>query len=93
VVLHILGSRESVYELITCLNAPDGNREHAYNTFFSQSGFIFGLTNIVGNFGTVFVDQSYWQIAVATKPRQVVYGYLVGGLVWFAVPFGMATSK
>ncbi|OQV20353.1 Urea-proton symporter DUR3 [Hypsibius exemplaris] len=89
-----MGSMESVYNAISCLNTPDkyGNKDHSYNTFFSQSGLIFGIINIVGNFGTVFVDQSYWQIAIASKPRQVVYGYLLGGLVWFAVPFGMATS-
>ena len=26
-----------------------------------------------GNFGTVFVDQSYWQCAVAAKPNQGVW--------------------
>ncbi|XP_055343852.1 uncharacterized protein LOC129591971 isoform X2 [Paramacrobiotus metropolitanus] len=87
-----LGSIKSVYELISCINGPEGNRDRAYPTMISQSGFIFGIINIVGNFGTVFVDQSYWQIAVASKPRQVVYGYLAGGLVWFAVPFGMSTT-
>jgi len=30
-----------------------------------------------GNFGTVFVDQSYWQCAVAAKPSQGVWGFLV----------------
>jgi hypothetical protein len=29
-------------------------------TMDSHSGFVFGIVNIVGNFGTVFVDQSYW---------------------------------
>ncbi|GAU91254.1 hypothetical protein RvY_03547-1 [Ramazzottius varieornatus] len=87
-----IGSISSVYELISCLSGPDGNQDGAYNTFSSQSAFIFGIINIVGNFATVFVDQSYWQIAASAKPRQVVYGYLMGGLVWFAVPFGMSTS-
>ena len=45
-----------------------------------------------GNFGTVFVDQSYWQSSVAAKPRQGVWGFLCGGLVWFAVPFTFATT-
>jgi hypothetical protein len=26
---------------------------------------MFGVINIVGNFGTVFVDQSYWQFTIA----------------------------
>merc|ERR1719214_429429 len=59
----------------------------------STIGLIFGITNIVGNFGTVFVDQSYWQSAVAAKPKSAVFGFLVGGMVWFAVPFCMATTN
>merc|ERR1712167_492798 len=62
-------------------------------TMGSPSGLIFGITNIVGNFGTVFVDQSYWQSAVAAKPRSAVMGFLIGGMVWFAVPFCMATTN
>jgi hypothetical protein len=34
-------------------------------------GFTFGVINIVGNFGSVFCDQSYWQSSVAAKPLQV----------------------
>jgi Na+/proline symporter len=42
--------------------------------------------------GTVFIDQAYWQSAVAAQPTATVKGFLVGGLVWFAVPFCMATT-
>ena len=45
-----------------------------------------------GNFGTVFVDQSYWQSAVASKPKQGVLGLLLGGLAWFAIPFSFSTT-
>ena len=45
-----------------------------------------------GNFGTVFVDQSYWQSSVAAKPRQGMWGFLAGGLVWFSIPFTFATT-
>ena len=45
-----------------------------------------------GNFGTVFVDQSYWQSSVAAKPKQGVWGFLTGGITWFAVPFTFATT-
>ena len=47
---------------------------------------------VSGNFGTVFVDQSYWQSSVAAKPNQGVLGFLSGGLCWFAIPFGLATT-
>ena len=41
---------------------------------------MFGITNIVGNFGTVFVDQSYWQSGIAAKPASAHKGYMLGGL-------------
>jgi Na+/proline symporter len=65
----------------------------SFATMSSTIGLIFGITNIVGNFGTVFVDQSYWQSAVAAKPSSAVLGFLIGGMVWFGVPFCMATSN
>jgi hypothetical protein len=58
----------------------------------SPSGFIFGIVNIVGNFGTVFVDQSYWQSAIAVKPEMAASGYILGGVVWFAVPMMMGST-
>jgi hypothetical protein len=32
--------------------------------------------------GTVFVDQAYWQSAIAAKPSATYKGYLLGGLCW-----------
>jgi urea-proton symporter len=58
----------------------------------SKSGFIFGIINIVGNFGTVFLDQAYWQSAIAAKPSATYKGYILGGLCWFCIPFTLATS-
>ncbi len=36
----------------------EGNMGGSYLTMFSKGGFIFGIINIIGNFGTVFVDQA-----------------------------------
>jgi Na+/proline symporter len=58
----------------------------------SAGGLMFGIINIVGNFGTVFVDQAYWQRAIAAKPSSTVKGFLLGGLCWFAIPFTLATT-
>mmetsp|Transcript_13022 Transcript_13022/g.45173 ORF Transcript_13022/g.45173 Transcript_13022/m.45173 type:complete len:771 (+) Transcript_13022:55-2367(+) len=68
------------------------NRGGSYLTMLSQGGLIFGIINVVGNFGTVFVDQSYWQSAIAAKPSSSTKGYLLGGLVWFTIPFALATA-
>jgi urea-proton symporter len=56
------------------------NYHGTYLTMLSKSGFIFGVINIVGNFGTVFVDQSYWQSAIAAKPSATYKGYILGGV-------------
>ena len=47
----------------------------AYLTMASAGGLIFGVINIVGNFGTVFVDQAYWQRAIAAQPSSTVRGF------------------
>lgn len=38
----------------------EGNYGGEYLTMLSKGGLVFGIINLVGNFGTVFVDQSYW---------------------------------
>merc|ERR1719300_1243864 len=86
------GSSANVFDFISCWKAPDGNREDSYLTFFSSGGLVFGIVNIVGNFGTVFCDQAYWQSSVAAKPLQGVWGFISGGLTWFAIPFTLATT-
>merc|ERR1719377_52946 len=64
----------------------------SYLTMISLEGLKFGIINIVGNFGTVFCDQSYWQSAIAAKPASAHKGYMLGGMVWFAIPFSLASS-
>ena len=69
-----------------------GNAMGAYPTMASAGGLIFGVINIVGNFGTVFVDQAYWQRAIAAQPSSTVKGFLLGGMCWFSIPFTLATT-
>ena len=81
------------YEDTTYACGPVPNNNSAsYLTMLSADGLMFGIINIVGNFGTVFVDQSYWQSAIAAKPTSASRGYLLGGICWFAIPFSLATS-
>ena len=75
-----------------CLATTGGNRQGTYLTMMSSSGLSFGVINTVGNFGTVFCDQSYWQSAIAAKPASAHKGYILGGMVWFTIPFALATS-
>lgn len=78
-------------KLMAC-GAVSGNTQGSYLTMLSSDGLMFGIINIVGNFGTVFVDQSYWQSAIAARPSSAAKGYLLGGICWFAIPFSLATS-
>lgn len=86
------GSSERIFDFVECWKGPEGNKDGSFLTFLSQGGFIFGIVNIVGNFGTVFCDQAYWQSSVAAKPLQGVWGFILGGLTWFAIPFCLATT-
>merc|ERR1719407_94236 len=80
-------------ECPTCNHGPKcGNAGGSYLTMVSIDGLMFGIINTVGNFGTVFVDQSYWQSAIAAHPASAHRGYMYGGLVWFTIPFALATS-
>lgn len=45
------------------------NYNNSYLTMLSESGLIFGVINIVGNFGTVFVDQVCMLASVASNIR------------------------
>ncbi|GLC42948.1 hypothetical protein PLESTB_000288800 [Pleodorina starrii] len=90
-----LGSISRVYnqlKLVEVAHPVADNMGGSYMTMFSKSGIVFGIINIIGNFGTVFVDQSYWQGAIAAKPSATYRGYLLGGLCWFAIPFTFATT-
>ena len=54
-----LGSPGKVYDLLVEVATKypvEGNAEGSYLTMRSQEGAIFFVINIVGNFGTVFLD-------------------------------------
>jgi len=93
-----IGSVDTMHENLICAShrqvAGGGswNQNGQYITMRSSGGLMFGIINTVGNFGTVFVDQSYWQGAIACKPSATYRGYLLGGMAWFAIPFSMATA-
>lgn len=90
-----IGGISGMYDKLSAasiLNPVEGNAMGSYLTLASAGALVFGVINIVGNFGTVFVDQSYWQRAIAARSRSVVGGFIIGGLVWFAIPFTLATT-
>ncbi len=90
-----IGGISGMYEKLTqasILKPVEGNAFGTYLTLASMGALIFGIINIVGNFGTVFVDQSYWQRTIASRPKGATGGFILGGLAWFAIPFTLATT-
>jgi Na+/proline symporter len=69
-----------------------GNAGGSYLTMRSKEGAIFFVINIVGNFGTVFCDNGYYNKAIAASPVDALPGYIMGGLSWFAIPWLAATT-
>jgi len=70
----------------------DGNQDGSYMTMKSNYALIFGVIQLCSGSGTVFLDQAYWQRAIASRPTTAVRAYILGGLAWFAIPFGFATT-
>lgn len=90
-----LGSPSKVYDVITSLGNQepiDGNAQGSLLTLSSKSGGIFFVINLAGNFGTVFLDNGYWNKAISAAPRAALPGYFLGGLSWFVIPFSCATT-
>jgi SSS family transporter len=90
-----IGGVTGLYNKLTSaasIRPVGGNSGGAFLTIASSGALIFGVINIVGNFGTVFVDQAYWQKAIAGRPKAAVKGFLMGGIAWFAIPFTLATT-
>ncbi|KAL2022933.1 hypothetical protein VTK56DRAFT_4148 [Thermocarpiscus australiensis] len=91
----VLGSPSAVYDLLVQAAARhpvDGNKDGSYLTMQSREGAIFFVINIVGNFGTVFLDNGYYNKAIAASPVHALPGYILGGLCWFAIPWLTSTT-
>lgn len=90
-----LGSPGAVFDLLVKAAADhpvSGNEGGSYLTMKSTQGAIFFVINIVGNFGTVFLDNGYYNKAIAASPVHALPGYIMGGISWFAIPWLCATT-
>ncbi|DBA67694.1 TPA: urea active transporter, variant 2 [Trebouxia sp. C0005] len=91
----ILGSIDLMYDhLVQMGNAVPipGNKSGSYLTAFSLQGFYTDINGIIAGFVQIFVDQSYWQSAVAASPMQAVKGYMVGTVLYFAIVYSLPIS-
>ncbi|RDW79313.1 sodium:solute symporter family protein [Aspergillus mulundensis] len=91
----MIGSPSAMYDLLktAAVERPvEGNIDGSYVTLKSNSGLVFGVIELCTGLSTVFLDQGYWQRAIASRPTTAVRAYIMGGLSWFAIPFGFATT-
>ena len=89
-----MGSPARFYELLQEASAEipiAGNRDGSYLTMKSNNGLVFAIDLLVAGFSTVWLDQAYWQRAIASQPETSVKAYLFGGMAWYGIPFGFAT--
>jgi hypothetical protein len=91
----MIGSPSAMYDLLKKAGTErpvEGNQDGSYLTMKSNSALVFGIIQLCSGSGTVFLDQAYWQRAIASRPKTAVRAYILGGLAWFAIPFGFATT-
>ena len=98
----------SLLEAAAEIAPVQGNYMGSYLTFHSTDAFIcmtlFDVTwqyltinqdaaiSMTLGSSTVFLDQSYWQRAIASDARSTTRAYFLGGLSWFSVPFAFGTT-
>ena len=90
-----IGSPSAMYYLLkeAAIKRPvAGNQDGSYLTMKSNFALVFGIIQLCSGSGTVFLDQAYWQRAIASRPTSAVRAYILGGMAWFAIPFGFATT-
>ncbi|KAK3050734.1 urea permease [Extremus antarcticus] len=91
----LVGSPGKLYDML--LDASEAmpianNTEGSYLAFRSVDGLVFAIDLFAAGFSTVWLDQAYWQRAIASKPETSVKAYLLGGIAWYGIPFGFATA-
>ncbi|KAH8118812.1 solute symporter family transporter [Phellopilus nigrolimitatus] len=91
----LIGSPTALHELLVKaaeITPVEGNLGGSYLTFHSKTAFIYAAISITLGFSTVFLDQSYWQRAIASNPEGTTKAYFLGGISWFSVPFTFGTT-
>ncbi|KAE8403805.1 Sodium:solute symporter family-domain-containing protein [Aspergillus pseudonomiae] len=90
-----LGSPGKVYDALVAAadrHPVEGNAQGSYLTMRSKEGGIFWVINLVVCFSTVFLDNGYYNKAIAAHPVHAFPGYVIGGLCWFAIPWLCAST-
>lgn len=87
----LVGSPSRLYDLLEQASKTmpiPGNVDESYLAFRSVDGLVFAIDLFAAGFSTVWLDQAYWQRAIASKPETSVRAYILGGIAWYGIPFG-----
>ncbi|WFD21132.1 hypothetical protein MCAP1_003389 [Malassezia caprae] len=86
----VIGSLHDLWNTVNeaARKAPvSGNYMGSYLTMTSPSAVEFGIIHTLNASGLVIMDSSYWQKAYSANMAAAVPGYLLGGVVYFGLPW------
>jgi len=89
-----IGSVDNLYRLVqqAGINSPvAGNHQGSFLTMSSRNAIAFGTLHTLGNFGLVLLDSSYWQKAFSADMTAAAPGYMLGGILYFGIPWALGT--
>lgn len=89
-----IGSPSALYDLLVQASQDmpiAGNQDGSYLTFQSIDGVVFAFDLFITGFCCVWLDQAYWQRAIASRPETCVKAYIFGAVAWYGIPFSFAT--
>ncbi|KAH9991095.1 urea active transporter [Xylariaceae sp. FL0662B] len=89
-----IGSIGHLYDLLQAASEQhpvSGNQDGSYLTMTSKGAMLFGIIHILTNFGLVIMDTGFFIKAFSASPSAVVPGYVIGGIVYFPIPWAIGT--
>lgn len=89
-----VGSIDNLYRLVQRASAVSpiaGNTDGSYLTMSSRNALAFGTLHTLGNAGLVLLDSSYWQKGFSADVTAAAPGYILGGILYFAIPWALGT--
>ncbi|XP_069130647.1 uncharacterized protein [Argopecten irradians] len=87
-----IGDVSKMFAAVSCVKGPDENTGSSFLTFRSGVGILYGVIGFFVASAVTYCDQASWQSRIAAKPMQGVWGFLLAGAMWLAIPSTMATT-
>ncbi|KAI3379796.1 hypothetical protein SNEBB_011039 [Seison nebaliae] len=89
-----VGDYSHIYKLLNCLkSANENNYKNSLLTVFTADGAWYGAITFFSTLGMSFVDQSFWQNGISTRPRKLVEGFIIGGMAFYPLSMLMGIAS